>query len=130
MSVRTLISSGSETERTFGYSRAVRAGAFVSVAGTTAMGPTGPIGGPDVAGQTREILRRIQGALEQAGSDLTDVVRTRVFVTDISTWPGVGDVHREFFADILPASTIVEVSQLFDPRLLVEIEVDAVATTD
>jgi len=129
MSARMLVSGGSQTESTFGYSRVVRAGAFVSVAGTTAMGPDGPVGGADVGEQTREILRRVQDALTRAGAALGDVVRTRLFVTDITTWREIGEVHREFFADILPASTIVEVSRLFDERLLVEIEVDAVLTT-
>ncbi|CAM3726867.1 RidA family protein [Kibdelosporangium persicum] len=129
MPVRTLISSGSQTEKTFGYSRAVRVGGHVSVAGTTAMSPDGPVGGADVAAQTREILRRAADALAQAGVGLGDVVRTRVFVTDIDTWREVGAVHREFFGHVLPASTIVEVSRLFDPRLLVEIEMDAIATS-
>jgi enamine deaminase RidA (YjgF/YER057c/UK114 family) len=123
---RTLVSDQSPAERLFGYSRAVRVGNFVSVAGTTAMTPEGPVGGADIAEQTKEALRRIAAALERAGAQLADVVRTRVFVTDIEAWPRVGDVHREVFAGILPASTIVEVSRLFDPRLLVEVEVDAI----
>jgi len=127
MTERTLISSGTATEREFGYSRAVRAGGFVSVAGTTAMTADGPVGGTDVAEQTRECLRRIQAALEQAGAGLPDVVRTRIFVVDIDTWREVGRVHREVFAETLPATSIVEVARLFDPRLLVEIEADAIA---
>nr|WP_042178155.1 RidA family protein [Kibdelosporangium sp. MJ126-NF4]CEL13011.1 Bona fide RidA/YjgF/TdcF/RutC subgroup [Kibdelosporangium sp. MJ126-NF4]CTQ98697.1 Bona fide RidA/YjgF/TdcF/RutC subgroup [Kibdelosporangium sp. MJ126-NF4] len=129
MPSRTLVSSGSLTEKTFGYSRAVRVGAYVSVAGTTAMGQDGPVGGADIAAQTRECLQRAADALDQAGVSVTDVVRTRVFVTDITTWREVGAVHQEFFAEVLPATTIVEVSALFDPRLLVEIEVDAIATS-
>jgi enamine deaminase RidA (YjgF/YER057c/UK114 family) len=126
MAERTLVSNGSQTERLFGYSRAVRVGNFVSVAGTTAMSPDGPVGGLDVAEQTRESLRRIRAALEEAGAGINDVVRTRIFVTDITTWQEVGRVHRELFAEALPASSIVEVSRLFDPRILVEIEVDAI----
>jgi enamine deaminase RidA (YjgF/YER057c/UK114 family) len=125
MSRRTLISSGTPTEKAFGYSRAVRVGNFISVAGTTAMTPEGPVGGPDLAEQTRECLRRIEAALVQAGAGLADVIRTRVFVTDIDAWQEVGRVHSELFSDVLPASTIVEVSRLFDPRLQVEIEADA-----
>jgi len=126
MAERLLVSNGSHTEKVFGYSRAVRVGNFVSVAGTTAMTPDGPVGGADVAEQTRESLRRIGAALAEAGTGFADVVRTRIFVTDIDTWPEVGRVHRELFAEALPASSIVEVSRLFDPRLLVEIEVDAI----
>jgi enamine deaminase RidA (YjgF/YER057c/UK114 family) len=121
---RKLVSSGSRPEQLFGFSRAVRVGDFVSVAGTTAMTPDGPVGGADIAEQTRECVRRIAEALSSAGAGLHDVVRTRVFVTDISAWPEVGRVHREAFA--MPASTIVEVSRLFDPRLLVEVEADAI----
>jgi enamine deaminase RidA (YjgF/YER057c/UK114 family) len=124
---RTLISSGSATERIVGYSRAVRVGDLISVAGTTAMAADGPVGGADVAEQSRECLRRIESALQQAGSSLTDVVRTRIFVTDIDEWPDVGRVHCEAFAATRPACTIVQVARLFDPRLKVEIEVDAIA---
>ncbi|TYC10341.1 RidA family protein [Actinomadura syzygii] len=120
------MSDQSPAERIFGFSRAVRVGDFISVAGTTAMAPDGPVGGADMAEQTREVLRRIASALERAGAGMPDVVRSRVFVTDISAWRQVGEVHREVFAAILPAATIVEVSALFDPRLLIEIEVDAI----
>lgn len=129
MSERTLISGGTATEKIFGYSRAVRVGDVVSVAGTTAMAPDGPIGGSDMAEQTRECLRRIEAALVQAGAALTDVTRTRIFVTDISAWREVGRVHSELFGETLPASTIVEVARLFDPRLLIEIEVDAIVSS-
>jgi enamine deaminase RidA (YjgF/YER057c/UK114 family) len=128
MSERTLVSSDAPTEKSFGYSRAVRVGNFISVAGTTAMTPAGAVGGSDTAEQTRECLRRIEAALVEAGAGLRDVIRTRVFVTDIGAWQEVGRVHRELFSDILPASTIVEVSRLFDPRLQVEIEADAIAS--
>lgn len=126
MAPRTVISDGSFAEREFGFARAVRVANLVSVAGTTAMTPDGPVGGADLAAQTLEVLRRIGSALNQAGARPADVVRTRVFVTDIGRWREVGAVHREYFAGVLPATTIVEVARLFDSRLLVEIEADAV----
>jgi enamine deaminase RidA (YjgF/YER057c/UK114 family) len=115
---RRNISSESEFEPAVGYSRAVRVGPFVAVSGTTAPGDT-------VAEQTRESLRRIETALAEAGASLSDVVRTRMFVTDISRWREVGAVHAEFFGGIRPAATMVEVSALISPELMVEIEVDA-----
>ena len=124
---RQLVSSGAVWEPVVGYSRAVRVGPWVSVAGTTAAAEGGgAVGGSDVAAQTREALRRIAVALEQVGSGLQDVVRTRMFVTDISRWQEVGRVHGEVFADIRPATSMLEVSALIDPALLVEIEADAV----
>ncbi|ORB75788.1 RidA family protein [Mycobacterium scrofulaceum] len=117
---RTLVSSESEFEDTVGYSRAVRVGPHVSVAGTTGAGPA-----TDVAAQTRDALRRIETALGRAGAALTDVVRTRVYVTDISRWREVAAVHAEVFGTIRPAATMVEVSALIAPELLVEIEADA-----
>jgi enamine deaminase RidA (YjgF/YER057c/UK114 family) len=122
-----LVCDRTPTEQAVGYSRAVRVGDIISVAGTTAMAPGGPVGGPDIAEQAREALRRVASALERAGAGLGDVVRTRIFVTDIETWPHVGRVHHEFFGHVLPATTILEVRRLFDPRLLVEIEADAIA---
>jgi len=101
-----------------GYSRAVRTGPLVAVSGTTAPGET-------MADQTREALRRIETALTEAGATLSDVVRTRIFVTDISRWREVGAVHAEVFGDIRPATTMVEVSALVLPELIVEIEADA-----
>jgi enamine deaminase RidA (YjgF/YER057c/UK114 family) len=115
---RRNISSESEFEPAVGYSRAVRVGPFVAVSGTTAPGDT-------VAEQTREALRRIATALAAAGASLSDVVRTRMFVTDISRWREVGAVHAEFFGGIRPAATMVEVSALISPELMVEIEADA-----
>lgn len=112
------ISSASEFESAVGYSRAVRMGSYVAVAGTTAPGDS-------AAAQAREVLRRIDIALTQAGASLADVVRTRMYVTDISVWAEVGAVHAEVFGDIRPAATMVEVSALISPDLLVEIEVDA-----
>lgn len=112
------ISSGSEFEAAVGYSRAVRMGRHVVVAGTTGAGD-------DIAAQTRNALRRIESALQQAGASMADVVRTRIFVTDIGQWRAVGAVHAEVFGDIRPVATMVEVSALISPELMVEIEVDA-----
>jgi len=124
---RQTISSGARWESLVGYSRAVRVGQWVSVAGTTAAAEEGgAVGGDDIGEQAREALRRIQLALEQAGARLEDVVRTRMFVTDISRWEDVGRAHGEVFATIHPATSMVEVSKLIDPSLLVEIEADAV----
>ncbi|OBG95685.1 hypothetical protein A5697_23650 [Mycobacterium sp. E3251] len=117
---RTLVSSGSEFEAAVGYSRAVRVGPHVSVAGTTGAGPAG-----DIAAQARDALHRIEIALRQAGAALTDVVRTRIYVTDISRWHEVAAVHAQVFGAIRPAATMVEVSALIAPDLLVEIEADA-----
>ncbi|CPR12440.1 endoribonuclease L-PSP [Mycobacterium bohemicum DSM 44277] len=117
---RQLVSSGSDFEAAVGYSRAVRVGPLVSIAGTTGAGPAG-----DITAQTRDALRRIEIALQQAGATLSDVVRTRIFVTDISRWREVGAAHAEVFGDIRPAATMVEVSALIAPELLVEIEADA-----
>ncbi|WP_183392925.1 RidA family protein [Kineococcus radiotolerans] len=127
VSDREVVSSGAVWEPLVGYSRAVRVGSWISVAGTTAAGPDGaPVGGDDVAEQTREAIRRIEAALAQVGAGLGDVVRTRMFVTDITRWEEVGRAHGEFLADIRPASSMVQVSALIDPRLLVEVEADAV----
>jgi enamine deaminase RidA (YjgF/YER057c/UK114 family) len=117
---RKVVSSGSDFESVVGYSRAVRVGSHVAVAGTTGTGPAG-----DIAAQTRDALRRIEIALRQAGAALTDVVRTRIYVTDISRWREVGAVHAQVFGDVRPAATMVEVSALITPDLLVEIEADA-----
>ncbi|MGA7055643.1 MAG: Rid family hydrolase [Mycobacterium sp.] len=117
---RTVVASGSDFESVVGYSRAVRVGPHVAVAGTTGAGPAG-----DIAAQTREALRRIEVALAQAGAALADVVRTRIYVTDISRWREVGEVHAEVFGHTRPAATMVEVSALIAPELMVEIEADA-----
>ena len=117
---RRVVSSGSDFESAVGYSRAIRVGPHVAVAGTTGAGPSG-----DIVAQTRDALRRIEIALEGAGAALTDVVRTRIYVTDISRWREVGAVHAEVFGDIRPAATMVEVSALIAPELMVEIEADA-----
>jgi enamine deaminase RidA (YjgF/YER057c/UK114 family) len=118
MTQRRRVSSGSTYESTVGYSRAVRTGRHIVVAGTTGSGD-------GVAEQTRDALRRIDIALQEVGASLTDVVRTRIYVTDISTWAHVAAVHAEVFGAILPVATMVEVSALISPELLVEIEVDA-----
>lgn len=120
---RSNVSSGSAFESTVGYSRAVRVGPLVVVAGTTAPGD-------GVAAQTREALRRIEIALQEAGANLTDVIRTRMFVTDIGHWEEVAAVHAEVFCDVRPVATMVEVSALIAPELLVEIEVDAYVAPD
>ena len=127
MTERQLVSSGALWEPVVGYSRAVRVGPWVSVAGTTAASEGGGVvGGSDIGAQAREALRRIEKALEQVGGGLENVVRTRIFVTDISRWREVGRVHGEFFGTIRPATSMLEVSALIDPALLVEIEADAV----
>ncbi|HEX8082530.1 MAG TPA: RidA family protein [Jatrophihabitans sp.] len=127
MSERQLVSSGATWESAVGYSRAVRVGSWVSVAGTTAALPGGgAVGGDDLAEQAREAIRRISAALEQVGASLEHVVRTRMFVTDISRWEEVGRAHGEFFGDIRPAASMLEVRALIAPELLVEIEADAV----
>lgn len=127
MSERQTVSSGGTYEPLIGYSRAVRVGSWVSVAGTTAALPEGgAVGGNDIAEQAREAIRRISAALELLGASLEHVVRTRMFVTDISRWEEVGRAHDEFFGDIRPAASMLEVRALIEPGLLVEIEADAV----
>jgi enamine deaminase RidA (YjgF/YER057c/UK114 family) len=115
---RIVVSSGSDFESVVGYSRAVRVGPHVVVAGTTGAGE-------DVGAQTRDALRRVEIALQRAGASLTDVVRTRIYLTDISRWQEVGAAHADVFGEIRPAATMVEVSALIAPDLLVEIEADA-----
>ncbi len=122
---RTNISSGGPWEAKVGYSRAVRAGRHVWVAGSTAMTPDGLVGRGDPYAQARQSLLTIQRALEQAGATLDHVVRTRTFVTDIGQWEAVGRAHAEFFGSVRPAATMVEVRRLVDPDMLVEIEAEA-----
>lgn len=126
MSKRQNISSGGIFEEVVGYSRAVRVGTHVYIAGTTATDAKGEIVGPDDGyAQTVQALRNIERALVQAGAALQDVVLTRMFVTDISRWQEYARAHREFFADIRPCATMVEVRALIDSRMLIEIEAEA-----
>jgi enamine deaminase RidA (YjgF/YER057c/UK114 family) len=124
---RINISSGTKWEDIVGYSRAVRIGNIIEVAGTTAVDEHGQVVGPGDAGeQTKFILSKIERALTSAGATLKDVVRTRMFVTNMADWEKIGNVHGLYFKDIKPAATMVEVKSLISPELLVEIEVTAI----
>lgn len=127
MSTRINISSGSPWEPVVGFSRAVKTGSQVFVAGTVAVDAEGTVYGiGDYYEQTKYIFQKIERALKEAGATLNDVVRTRMFVVDIKNWEAVAKAHSEFFKEIRPAATMVEISKLIDDRCLVEIEVDAV----
>ena len=131
MTKRLNISSGVKWEDIIGYSRAVKIGNVIEVAGTTALDEEGNLVGPDDPyEQTRYIIAKIEKALMSAGAALTDVVRTRIFTTDISRWEEIGRAHGEFFRDIKPASTMVEVRLLINPAMLVEIEATVILQDD
>ena len=127
MQKRQIVRSGAPWESIVGYSRAVRIGPHVAVSGTAPVGDDGEVVGiGDAYAQTKRCIEIIEAALGEAGATLGDVVRTRMFVTDISQWEAIGRAHGESFGDILPATAMVEVSQLIDPDMLVEIEADAI----
>ena len=128
---RSNLQSGAPWETQVGYSRAVRVGRFIAVSGSAAIDEDGQlVGEGDMYAQTKQCIEVIATALERAGARLTDVVRTRIFVTDIERWDEAGRAHQEAFGDVMPATSMVEVARLIDPRMLVEIEADAIIGGD
>lgn len=127
MMTRQRVSTGSPYEPIIGISRAIRAGQFIAISGTAPLDSEGKtVGAGDPAAQARRCFQIAQTALKELGADLSDVIRTRIFLTDIDDWKKVGEVHGEFFSEIRPVSTIVQVSRFVDPEWRVEIEFDAV----
>ena len=126
---RTSIRSGAQWEPLVGYSRAVRSGTFIAVSGSAAVGPDGElVGEGDAYRQAQRCIDVIREALEAAGAGLEHVIRTRMFVTDIEQWAEIARAHQEAFGEVMPATSMVEVTRLIDPRMLVEIEADAIVS--
>lgn len=127
---RQRISSGKPWESQVGYSRAVRVGPFIQVAGSTGVDDSGQVVSPDPYRQAQKALETIAAALKEAGASMADVVRTRIYVTDISQWEAIARAHAECFSEIRPAATMVEVRRLISPEMVVEIEADAIVADE